>query len=48
MHRLDRRLGHQSVGSEYVAVIPVTEHGLGLFLKDENGEVRDAHTHAHT
>lgn len=26
-------------GGEYVAVIPVTEMGLGLFLKDENGEV---------
>jgi hypothetical protein len=31
--------GTLGAGGEYVAVIPVTEMGLGLFLKDENGEV---------
>lgn len=31
--------GGGSKNGEYVAVIPVTDMGLGLFLKDENGEV---------
>jgi hypothetical protein len=33
------RLGSVAANGEYVAVIPVTEMGLGLFLKDENGVV---------
>jgi len=31
--------GGSKAGQEYVAVIPVTDMGLGLFLKDEGGEV---------